>query len=367
MKQWLSIACVLALTGLWNCESAGQTTPAEPAAAAVGVPHVELSSQEWNFGEVWQGQRLVFEVQIKNTGDAPLTLDVKTSCGCTAPTRPKSPLDPGESDVMKISYNSKTRVGEAKQTVTLNTNDPSQLKVPIKVRGNVKALYTFEPIGGIVFGRVFENTRDEKAVDIVNKYTEPLFLQLAEGQDFGQLRVEFEVVKPGQHYRLRAKTQPPMKIGLFQTDVKLVTGLAVVPELKTRLYVSVQPPIAVQPPRLLLPKNSVSPIERTLTVTFAADQPIEVKRVVASLDVIKTEIEETTPATPNGLRVCTIHVIWPPGDQIPVGVEPTIQIFTSSGDPDYAVIEVPITVISPRARPAASVRPPAPQPPNDDD
>lgn len=361
MRYRLPIACALVLTALGAWESAGQTASDKSPGDAIGVPRLELSSQEWDFGEVWQGEPLAFEVRIKNTGDAPLTLEVKTSCGCTTPTRPKSPLDPGESDVMKIEYSSKTRVGKANQTVTLNTNDPSQLSAPIKVLGNVKPLYTFEP-SGAVFGRVFESTRDEKIVDIVNKYTEPILLQLVEGQDFGQLLVDLEVVTLGQHYRLRAKTQPPMKVGLFQAEVKLATGLEKVPELKTRLHISVQPPIAVQPPRLLLPKNSVSPIERTLKITSAPDQRIEIKRVVASLDVIQVEIKETTPATPGAAREYEIKVIWPPGDQIPDGVNPTIQIFTSSDNPDYAVIEVQINVISPRARPGPGVPAPATRP-----
>ena len=74
-----------------------------------GGPRLELSPTVFNFGEVWEGMPARQEFAVKNTGDAPLTLTLKTYCGCTPVTRPKSPLPPGESTTFTVSYSTKRK------------------------------------------------------------------------------------------------------------------------------------------------------------------------------------------------------------------------------------------------------------------
>jgi hypothetical protein len=62
------------------------------------LPVVEFEVTDHDFGKVQEGDKVEFNFNFKNTGDAPLLISsVKASCGCTTPDWPKSLVKPGES------------------------------------------------------------------------------------------------------------------------------------------------------------------------------------------------------------------------------------------------------------------------------
>jgi hypothetical protein len=322
------------------------------------LPHLELSPDVVNFGVVWQGQPVKHDVTLKNVGSAPLEItDVSSSCGCTVPTRPKSPLAPGESSTMTISYDSARRVGPANQTVTVITNEPERTKVAIRLTGEVKALYDLQPQEGLVFGQLYRSSAEVRTVTITNKYPEPLHLSLPEQPDVGPFTLELKEVEPGVRYALTATTKPPLKVDRFQGLVTVQTGIELVPEIRVPLYGFVQPPVSVRPSKLFLPKNSVSEMKRVLQLSYARDYPVEIVSVQAMPASIKAVAEKAEPG-PDGKPVDTykVTVTLPPGEMIPAGVEPTIEITTSAKDPEYQHLEVPVHIVYPpsTSQPAAA-------------
>lgn len=331
-----------------------------------GGPRLELSSREWDFGRVWQGEPLRTEITVRSAGDAPLTIEVSSSCGCTVVEKPRSPLPPGATDVLTITYDSAHKLGKANQTVTLTTNERLQPKVAIAVRGEVLPLYEVKPSGGIVFGQLLESSAETRAVEIINRYTEPLDLRLKEGQDFGPYRVELRVLEPGQRYELSAATQPPLAVGSVRAAITLLTGLPRLPEIGVVAYGFVRAPVEVQPKApLLLPRNSIMDIRKVLRVVYSPDQPIRITGLRSSHAAVRVELAEP-PAAPAGQPGSPgeyqIIVTLPPGDRIPEGAEPFIEIQTDSRHPDYRRIVVPIRIIAPR-----SAGPPAAGPQHEPD
>ncbi len=59
-----------------------------------------------------------------NAGSTPLIINqAVASCGCTAPTYTKQPIQPGEKGEIKVVYNGKGKFpGHFKKTVTVRTN-----------------------------------------------------------------------------------------------------------------------------------------------------------------------------------------------------------------------------------------------------
>ena len=78
----------------------------------------------------------VFE--FTNTGDAPLIItDVKSTCGCTVPTKPKDPVAPGKTGKIEVKYN--MNPGPIRKTITVQSN---AVNVPggtiaLKLKGEV--------------------------------------------------------------------------------------------------------------------------------------------------------------------------------------------------------------------------------------
>lgn len=99
---------------------------------------IKFESLEINYGKIEKGANGVREFKFTNTGSAPLIItEAKGSCGCTVPTFPKEPIMPGETNVIKVKYDTQ-RVGAFTKFVTLTTNATSGTSTQLKIFGDVK-------------------------------------------------------------------------------------------------------------------------------------------------------------------------------------------------------------------------------------
>lgn len=98
---------------------------------------ITFSRDLHDFGDMNQGDVVKTEFKFTNTGDHDLIISsARGTCGCTVPDWPKEPIKPGESNVIKVEFNSKNKSGPFNKTVTVTANTvPSDSKLSIK--GNV--------------------------------------------------------------------------------------------------------------------------------------------------------------------------------------------------------------------------------------
>ena len=87
----------------------------------------------------WDGERVV-RAEVVNTGTDPLVIsNARGSCGCTAPQWPQQPIKPGESSVIKVTYDSK-RVGPINKSVTITSNAGNEPTKVLRITGNIEAV-----------------------------------------------------------------------------------------------------------------------------------------------------------------------------------------------------------------------------------
>ncbi|MCF8297404.1 MAG: DUF1573 domain-containing protein, partial [Saprospiraceae bacterium] len=78
------------------------------------------------------------EFKFKNTGKEPLILTtVRSSCGCTVPKWPNEPILPGQSDVIKVKYDTR-RLGVIHKQITVRSN-ATNATVVLTIKGNILA------------------------------------------------------------------------------------------------------------------------------------------------------------------------------------------------------------------------------------
>ncbi|MES2543562.1 MAG: DUF1573 domain-containing protein [Bacteroidota bacterium] len=73
-----------------------------------------------------------------NTGDAPLIItNVKSTCGCTVPTKPTEPILPGKTGKIDVKYN--MNPGTIRKTITVESNASNyeEGRIPLKIKGEV--------------------------------------------------------------------------------------------------------------------------------------------------------------------------------------------------------------------------------------
>lgn len=91
--------------------------------AAAMKPIMEFTDTLHNFGTLHEGEAVSHEFSFTNKGKSPLIISSATgSCGCTVPEYPKDPVLPGQTAMLKVTFNSAGKQGHQEKSVTLITN-----------------------------------------------------------------------------------------------------------------------------------------------------------------------------------------------------------------------------------------------------
>ncbi len=97
---------------------------------------VEFKQAEINYGTINKGSDGTRIFEFTNTGDAPLIINrVKSSCGCTVPSKPTQPILPGKTDKIVVKYNT-SHVGPFRKTITVYSNASNNVVI-LKIKGKV--------------------------------------------------------------------------------------------------------------------------------------------------------------------------------------------------------------------------------------
>ena len=100
------------------------------------VAKIEFKTDVIDYGTIEKGADGVRIFEFTNTGDAPLVIsNAKSTCGCTVPSWPKTPIMPGESGEIKVKYNT-AKVSPIRKTITITSNAETPT-VALKIKGKV--------------------------------------------------------------------------------------------------------------------------------------------------------------------------------------------------------------------------------------
>ena len=88
---------------------------------------IRFAETTFDFGSVNEDKKVTHIFRFVNSGKEPLIItNAKGACGCTVPEWPKSPIAPGKSGDIKVTFNPKAKKGRQnrKVTVVANTEPP---------------------------------------------------------------------------------------------------------------------------------------------------------------------------------------------------------------------------------------------------
>jgi hypothetical protein len=117
-----------------------------PGKAMTQFAKVVFESSEKEFGDISDDTTVNTEFKFTNTGSADLEItNTRGSCGCTVPALTKKTFKPGESDIIKVSFNPHGKRGPQHTTVTVQTNDPANPTTTLSLKSNVRPLIVIDP------------------------------------------------------------------------------------------------------------------------------------------------------------------------------------------------------------------------------
>ena len=108
MKKIFSIVCMLMIS-----------------MAMMAQAQIKFDKTAHDFGKFSEEDPIVkCTFTFTNTGDKPLVINqAVASCGCTVPTYTKTPVQPGESGTINVTYNGTGKFpGHFKKSITVRSN-----------------------------------------------------------------------------------------------------------------------------------------------------------------------------------------------------------------------------------------------------
>lgn len=103
----------------------------------LAIGEFKFEKETHDFGTIAQNKPASYDFKFSNTGDAPIIVtEVKPSCGCSVAEFTRTPIKPGESGTITVTYNAAAKGPFTKQfTVKSNTKTPIKT---LTVKGSVE-------------------------------------------------------------------------------------------------------------------------------------------------------------------------------------------------------------------------------------
>ncbi len=141
---------------------------------AFAAPVLQVDNPRFNFGEIFQGDKVPHTFEFVNTGDETLKIDrVRSSCGCTAVLVSEKNIPPGGRGEVKTNFDSARFRGSISKTVYLYSNDPVRPTMQFHIKGQVLETVVVEPTQ-INFGGIPAEKKVTTTVLLRNQGGEPL-------------------------------------------------------------------------------------------------------------------------------------------------------------------------------------------------
>jgi hypothetical protein len=249
---------------LFSFNSMAQNLPkiknAKPAEVTKTVPAVQvdfpkmvIDKTEHDFGKIDKSKKVTAHIKFRNEGKAVLEIkDIKTSCGCTSAKPEKRVYQPGESGEIAVTFNPARFQGPITKTVTIFTNDPEKPQSKCKIKANIIVDIMVKP--RVLF--VQKLKRNEVRTEKITIYTERLdkleVTELKSDRNFATCKIErVDPKKVNIVVTVNGADIPKDQKRVF-ANLSYKTNSVSQADVKTRVHVTIQDPVEVQPPAIYL-------------------------------------------------------------------------------------------------------------------
>ena len=143
---------------------------------AFAAPELQVPDPNFDFGEVFQGDKVLHVYEFTNQGDEALLIErVRSSCGCTAVLVSEKNLPPGGKGELQANFDSSRFRGAVSKTIYLYSNDPVRPVMQLQLQGKVLEIVGVEP-NQVNFGLVKAQLPVMATVVLHNRGEKPLTL-----------------------------------------------------------------------------------------------------------------------------------------------------------------------------------------------
>jgi hypothetical protein len=264
------------------------------AGASTAPPSVKVREPVYDFGTVFQGDKVEHTFWLGNGGPGQLTIgNVQTSCGCTVAQPNKRQLSPGELSRITATFDTSADRGPAQRLITVATNDPRQGLVTLTIKGEVRVKVDANP-SPVVFDKVPHGTEASRQVMVTDLISQGNFRITSITNSSPNLKVTQQPRtdgKPGAVLTLTLLKSTPA--ATFTDIVKVATNVS---PLNIPVYGTVLGDLNVTPPQISfgIVKAHAGAI-RMARLVNASTRAVKVLGVTTNNRMITAAIAPVTP------------------------------------------------------------------------
>lgn len=276
--------------------SPGQAVPEDDAAGGAEgpAPKIAFDSTEFDFGRVDSGDSIAHAFTFRNEGQTDLTIkQVRSSCGCTAVLVTDKTIEPGKSGEINTTFKTKGYQGRVTKTVRVQTDDPDNPNITLKISGTIVAEVMMEP-RSVNFGNI--KSGEEAVREVTLSFAPGKTISIKDlSSTSAFFKVETQPLDEGEEgVVVRITADRALPIGRNTERITILTSSERMGTLQIPVYAFVQGDIAISPQILSFRKSgSTGLTSRTLTVaTSGADFKIAGVEVSSTLfTAVTKEVE----------------------------------------------------------------------------
>ena len=334
------------------------------AAGAMGTvpafagPTAEVDPIQLQLGTIDEGGSYERFVEVKNVGDGVLVVeDVKTSCGCTAAAVDGvTELKAGQSQKVKVTFNSKGQEGQVTKKIHITTNDPEHKDVEVTLLADVHVAVRFEP-KSITIDAINPKNGLERKITLMadsNLKMDVKDAKVLGGRAMNQPSELFEVVRGEKQtadnkdrYDFVVKLRPGAKPQKVNESLLILTNLPSGKDsLKVRVFGDLVGRLAFNVQYGVIPQTDTG---------AEAVRDVEVLAKEGTFKILKAEVADSPVKTeiipdPSGKKV-VVRLKYTGEEPGTNGIR-TLRVETD--DPDQKFLEVPVRYQTSAAKPKAA-------------
>ena len=301
-------------------------------------PKIGCKEPDYQFGDKPNIGSTEHTFLIENQGDVPLQIGkIRACCGASASIGAQIIL-PGSNTTFNINLSLQGRKGEQRKSFYIGSNDPNQPYFQVRMIGNATAEVFIDP-ANVDFGQLRLTSEAEKIVRFVCAGTNLTLTITNLVVDTVQFTAKCERTNDG--YRIKVRTVPPLKPGVTQGNMRILTDSGKYPRFDVHLAATLASDIQVVPQEIVLVEKSGKPeaVNRYVALRSKSNKPFKILKVEPPEDGIDVKVRNLAA----GGYTCEMNNI------LPFKELDGKKVIISTDHEDGKQIAIPIRVVSEQA------------------
>lgn len=315
--------------------SGAPETAADPATKASA--EIQFQTPVFDFGKALSGELVKHDYIFTNTGKATLVVSaVQPKCGCTMTSPWTKEVEPGNTGIIPIQFNTSGYNGPVTKYIEVVCNAKATPNIILQLKGTIHTLLEVEPTRPLLTVLSDSETNAVAIARIINHADTPVTLSDVHCSN-PEVSAKLTAIKPGQEFEVRMETVPPLSPGNGEAVVTIKTSLQQMPVLTINGLLFSRPAVLALPGAIMVQQGPLTGVETNMVrvINYSYAHPtLTLTNLSINAPGVGVKMREG-PA-----KSYQIMLTFPPGFVVPKGTNVELTVETSH--PQFPVLKIPV-------------------------